>query len=140
MGAKKNPVRLYVQNRLVYSAHEYPETVYPQPWFNDSNYPENLPAVWDKYWGYLVKENIAPVLFGEFGTRYETDKDRQWLQTFQGYIQQNHLSWTFWSLNPDSGDTGGLLRDDWTSVNQPKQNILKKIQYPFSTSYSCYQR
>ena len=139
MGAKKNPVRLYVQNRLVYSAHEYPETVYPQPWFNDSNYPKNLPAVWDTYWGYLVKENIAPVLIGEFGTRYETDKDRQWLQTFQGYIQQNRPSWTFWSLNPDSGDTGGLLRDDWTSVNQSKQNILKKIQYPFIPSYSCYR-
>ena len=131
MGAKDYPVRLNVADRLVYSTHEYPETVYPQPWFNDPNYPDNLPAVWDKYWGYLVKEDLAPVLIGEFGTKYETAKDRQWLESFQGYIKRNKLSWTFWSLNPDSGDTGGLLLDNWISVHQKKQEILKQIQYPF---------
>ena len=131
MGAKEHPVRLDLRDRLVYSIHEYPETVAPRSWFNERNYPNNLPGVWDKYWGYLVKENIAPVLVGEFGTRYETVEDQQWLQTFQGYIQQNGLNWTFWSLNPNSGDTGGLLLDDWISVHEAKQIILAQIQYPF---------
>ena len=134
MGAKDYPVRLDVPDRLVYSTHEYPETVYRQPWFSDPNYPNNLPAVWDKYWGYLVKENIAPVLIGEFGTKYETVKDRQWLQAFRSYIRLNKLSWTFWSLNPNSGDTGGLLLDNWISVHRAKQNILKQIQYRFIES------
>jgi endoglucanase len=138
MGARTAPVRLNIPHRLVYSAHEYPQTVYGQPWFNDPSYPRNLPAVWDQYWGYLVKEKIAPVLVGEFGTRYETEKDRQWLQAFQPYIRQNRLNWTFWSLNPDSGDTGGLLQDDWISIHQPKQDILEKIQYPFLASYFCF--
>jgi len=44
------------------------------------------------------------------------------------------LNWTFWSLNPDSGDTGGLLLDDWQSVHQDKQNALKTIQYPLIDS------
>ena len=88
-------MRAIVWYRLVYSTHEYPETVYRQPWFSDPNYPNNLPAVWDKYWGYLVKENTAPVFIGEFGTKYETVKDRQWLQAFQSYIKLNKLSWTF---------------------------------------------
>jgi endoglucanase len=136
MGAKEYPVRLDVPNRLVYSTHEYAETIYPQPWFRALNYPKNLPSVWDKYWGYLVRDNIAPVLVGEFGTRYETKKDQQWMQSFQKYIQTNELNWTFWSLNPDSGDTGGLLLDNWISINQEKQNILKQIQYPFIES-SC---
>lgn len=136
MGAQTYPVRLNVPNQLVYSAHEYPESVASQPWFSDPTYPANLPAVWDKYWGYLIKGNLAPVLIGEFGTRYETVKDQQWLQTFQSYLQQNKLSWTFWSLNPDSGDTGGLLLDDWISVNQTKQGILKLIQYPLIGSGS----
>jgi len=91
VGAKEFPVRLNVLNRLVYSAHEYPETIYPQPWFSDSNYLNNLVAVWDKYWGYLVKENIAPVLIGEFATRLETDK--QWLSQFQEYVRKNKISW-----------------------------------------------
>jgi endoglucanase len=36
----------------------------------------------------------------------------------------NGISFTFWSLNPNSGDTGGILNDDWTTVNTRKQNIL----------------
>jgi endoglucanase len=134
IGARDHPVRLDIPDQLVYSTHEYPETIYPQPWFRDTNYPDNLPVVWNKYWGYLVKENIAPVLVGEFGTRYETQRDQQWLQAFQEYIELNKLSWTFWSLNPDSGDTGGLLLDNWISVNQAKQKILRQIQYPLIES------
>ena len=136
MGAKDHPIRLRVPGRLVYSIHEYPETIFQQPWFKDSNYPNNLPSVWDKYWGYLIKENIAPVLIGEFGTRYETERDRQWLQALQSYIQKYQLNWTYWSLNPNSGDTGGLLLDDWTSVHQAKWEVLKQIQYPLM-EYTC---
>ncbi len=134
MGAQSYPVRLNVPNHLVYSPHEYPESVAWQSWFSDPTYPNNLPALWDKYWGYLSKQNIAPILIGEFGTKYATAKDQQWLQTLKPYIQQNQMSWTFWSLNPDSGDTGGLLLDDWITVNQTKQDILRQIQYPFSGS------
>ena len=130
IGARQYPVRLKVPYRLVYSPHEYPSSVSGQPWFSDPNYPKNLPAVWDKYWGYLVNENIAPILVGEFGTRDQTASDQQWLQAFTAYIHQKGLSWTFWSLNPDSGDTGGLLLDDWTSVDPLKQAVLKQIQYP----------
>jgi aryl-phospho-beta-D-glucosidase BglC (GH1 family) len=35
MGAKDFPVRLQAPNRLVYSPHEYPASVYPQSCFND---------------------------------------------------------------------------------------------------------
>ncbi len=136
LGAQTYPVRLNIPNRLVYSPHEYPESISSQPWFSDPNYPNNLPGIWDKFWGYLSKQNIAPILIGEFGTKYATVKDQQWLQTLKPYIQQNHLNWTFWSLNPDSGDTGGLLLDDWITVNQTKQDILKQIQYSFNGSSS----
>ncbi|HEY6072145.1 MAG TPA: cellulase family glycosylhydrolase, partial [Anaerolineales bacterium] len=134
LGAGEFPVRLQVPNRLVYSPHEYPASLYPQLWFSDPNYPNNLPAVWDKYWGYLAAD--TPILIGEFGTRLETEKDRQWLEGLQNYILSKGLSWTFWSLNPNSGDSGGLLLDDWLSIHQGKQEILKKIQYPFLGSVS----
>lgn len=129
IGAKEFPVRLKVPNRLVYSPHEYPPSMYPQAWFSDPIYPDNLPGVWDKYWGYLAVD--TPILIGEFGTRLETDKDRQWFQEFKSYIQEKRLHWTFWSLNPNSGDTGGLLLDNWQSVQKEKQEVLKAIQYPF---------
>lgn len=131
MGAAEHPVRLDVAERLVYSTHDYPESVYAQPWFEAPDYPNNLPAVWDSFWGYLLDENIAPILIGEFGTKYLTQKDQEWLQTLQGYIQQKGISWTFWTLNPNSGDTGGILLDDWTTVHQGKQEVLAQILYPF---------
>ena len=36
----------------------------------------------------------------------------------------NGMSFTYWSWNPNSGDTGGIAHDDWTTVNQAKQSIL----------------
>lgn len=132
MGARDNPVRLTVPERLVYSPHDYPASVYPHPWFNDPGYPDNLPAIWDHFWGYLVEEEIAPILIGEFGTRYTSLIDQQWMVALRDYIQRKGLSWTFWSLNPNSGDTGGLLLDDWQSIHQGKQEVLEKIQYPLN--------
>jgi endoglucanase len=131
LGAAAYPVRLNVAGRLVYSPHEYPQSVSAQPWFSDPTYPNNMPAIWDQFWGYLPRQNIAPILVGEFGSKLQTTSDQQWFQAFQGYIKQNALNWTFWSLNPDSGDTGGLLADDWITVVQAKEDALKQIQYPF---------
>jgi endoglucanase len=128
------PVRLNVPNRLVYSPHDYPNDVYPQPWFSDPSYPSNLPGHWDANWGYLYKQGIAPVLLGEFGTKLNDESDRQWLTTLTGYLGSGAggMSWTFWSWNPNSGDTGGILNDDWTTVNQTKDGYLDPIKFPFS--------
>jgi endoglucanase len=132
-GARDNPVRLNISGRLVYSTHDYPESLYGQPWFQDkagTGYPANLPGVWDATWGYLVKENRAPVLVGEFGTKLELPSDQQWLQTLVGYLQSNGMSFTFWALNPNSDDTGGLLQDDWTSLRTEKHNLLAPALAP----------
>lgn len=141
--AGQHPVRLNVANRLVYSPHDYPASIYPQPWFNASNYPNNLPAVWDASWGYLFRQNIAPILLGEFGSKLETNSDRQWLDKMVEYLKgdldgngtndlaagQQGASWTWWSWNPNSGDTGGILQDDWNSVHQNKVGKLAPVQF-----------
>jgi endoglucanase len=134
--ASAAPVRLGVPNRLVYSAHDYPRSVYPQPWFSDPSFPANLPGHWDRNWGYLHRQDIAPVLLGEFGTKLADDVDRRWLTTLTSYLGQgtSGISWTFWSWNPNSGDTGGILNDDWTTVNQAKDALLDPIKAPVSGS------
>lgn len=124
------PVQLNVAHQVVYSAHDYPASVYGQPWFSDTNYPNNLPGVWSKHWGYLVENNIAPVYLGEFGTKDQTTSDGQWFRSLASYIGANSLSFTFWCLNPDSDDTGGILQDDWRTVNQDKQNVLQSLLAP----------
>lgn len=119
------PVRLNVANRLVYSPHEYGISVYDrQPWFNDPAFPNNLPAVWDTFWGSIAKQNVAPILVGEFGSTLANPLDVQWLNTLMSYMTANGMSFTYWSWNPNSGDTGGIALDDWYSINQQKYNII----------------
>lgn len=121
------PVRLNVPNRLVYSPHEYATSVFHQDWFDEPNYPENMPAIWDGFWGYLYKQNIAPIMMGEFGTTLQNDIDRVWLERLMAYTGTgvNGMSFTYWSWNPNSGDTGGIALDDWTNIHTAKQAILQ---------------
>jgi endoglucanase len=131
-GAAQFPVRLNVANRLVYSAHDYATSVFPQPWFSDPTFPENLQAIWDRNWGYLHRTNVAPVLMGEFGTTLRDPRDQVWLQRLMAYLGTGvgGISFTFWSWNPNSGDTGGILNDDWTTVNTAKQAFLDPYLIP----------
>jgi aryl-phospho-beta-D-glucosidase BglC (GH1 family) len=122
--AGASPVRLNVANRLVYSPHDYPASVYAQTWFSDPTYPKNLPAVWDAAWGYLASSGTAPIWIGEFGTKNQTTSDQQWFSGMVTYATQKGMSFSFWCLNPDSGDTGGILQDDWKTVNTDKMTVL----------------
>jgi endoglucanase len=125
-GVTSFPVRLNVANRVVYSPHEYATSVFVQPWFNDPTFPNNLNAIWDRNWGFIRTNNLAPLVVGEFGTTLQDPRDRQWLSRLMDYMGQGvgGINFTFWTLNPNSGDTGGILNDDWTSVNATKHNFL----------------
>ncbi len=133
-GVKDHPVKLNVPDRLVYSVHDYPASVKEQSWFSAANYPANLTGVWDKYWGYVAKEGIAPVWVGEFGSRLQTEQDRQWFSDLIDYLGTgaSGINWTYWTWNPDSVDTGGILADDWQTVNSDKQQQLQPILFPMN--------
>lgn len=135
-GVRHYPVRLNVPNKLVYSPHDYGPGVADQPWFSDGNFPNNMTSIWDQYWGYISKENIAPLLVGEFGGRSvdTSSVEGKWQNKLVDYIKENDLYWTYWCLNPNSGDTGGLLLDDWYSWNNPKQAMLDRIMKPLDGS------
>ncbi|MFG2308714.1 cellulase family glycosylhydrolase [Streptomyces sp. NPDC048566] len=135
-GVAGAPVLLSVAHRLVYSAHDYATSVAQQPWFSDPSFPANMPAVWDRNWGYIFKQNIAPVWLGEFGTTLQSEVDRKWLAALVDYLRAtgthgaDSFQWTFWSWNPNSGDTGGILKDDWSSVDTVKDGYLASIKAP----------
>jgi endoglucanase len=134
--AAQYPVRLNVANRLVYSPHDYGISVYDhQSWFDTTanpTFPANLPAVWDHFWGYLYKQNIAPILVGEFGSTLVDSRDTLWMKALMSYLGTgvNGMSFTYWSWNPDTGDTGGIVGDDWNTVNQAKQSIIGPYLIP----------
>jgi endoglucanase len=123
--ARSAPVELGVPGRVVYSPHDYGPDVYPQGWFSASDFPSNLPAIFDAHWGYLANEQIAPVVLGEFGGSAGQGADGVWQRTLMDYAQQHEIGWLSWAFNPNSGDTGGLLADDWLSVVQSKADLYR---------------
>jgi len=143
MGVKDRPIVFNVANQLVYSPHDYPNSVFPQTWFQTADFGAGLPAVFRKAWGFIYEENIAPIYIGEFGTKLSDPKDAIWLEAITSYISgdldnngtsdipagNQDISWTYWSWNPNSGDTGGILADDWRTVNQNKMAYLTPIQF-----------
>lgn len=73
---------------------------------------------------------------GEFGTTLQSTTDQKWLKALADYLRPtgrygaDSFSWTFWSWNPNSGDTGGILKDDWTTVDTVKDGYLASIKAP----------
>jgi endoglucanase len=137
-GARSAPVRLNVPGRVVYSPHDYGPGVYWQRWFDAPDFPSNLPAIWDAHWGYLANEQVAPVVLGEFGGRsVGNDPEGVWQRALLDYTQQHRIGWLNWSFNPDSSDTGGLLSDDWLTVEEEKAQLYRgHLAQPLDVGWS----
>ncbi len=116
--------------KLVFSPHVYGPDVYAQPYFDDSDFPDNLPAIWDAHFGFLGARGytLAP---GEFGGKYGhggDPDDKTWQNAIVDYfIDREICNFFYWSWNPNSGDTGGILKDDWISVWTDKVSNLKRL-------------
>ncbi|WP_017652486.1 cellulase family glycosylhydrolase [Fortiea contorta] len=128
-GVKRYPVRLSRRNKLVYSPHEYGPGVFNQPYFSESNFPRNLSDRWQIGFNYISTQKIAPILIGEFGGRQvdTISPEGIWQNEFVKYIKKHNLSFAYWSWNPNSADTGGILLDDWQSYDLPKQQLLSQL-------------
>ncbi len=147
-GVAERPIDLKQDGKVVYSAHDYPNSIYEQPWFSDKDFPDNLTAKFKEFWGYIHEEKIGPVLLGEFGSRLTDPKDIAWFEKITAYLSGDFdadgdrdagandpgINWTFWSWNPNSGDTGGILKDDWTSVHENKLDGLKDLMFDWPES------
>ena len=99
--------------------------------------PTLLQQGWEEQWGYLKAQGYA-VVIGEWGGNmdwprgkanlrdqarysYLTDNtvDEQWQNAFADYLILKGITDTiYWSINPESGDTGGL----YTTPYQPGSN------------------
>lgn len=127
-GVKDNPVNLgKYQNKLVYSPHDYGPTVYEQPWFKGSYTFDSLyKDCWYDNWFYIQKTNTAPLLIGEWGG-FMRDPNLKWMTYLRKLIKDNRINHTFWCFNANSGDTGGLVLDDFTTWDEDKYAFVKEV-------------
>ena len=117
-------------SQIIYSPHDYGPVVSQQTWF-EKNFTEKtlLDDYWYDTWAYLVEEDQYPLLIGEWGAKIpdtvdektllsadatgldEFEKNARWLILLRDYMIKHHINHTFWCLNDDSGDTGGLWKN-----------------------------
>ena len=134
-GAREYPiVPKQGTSQIVYSPHDYGPSVYAQTWF-DKDFTEQtlLDDYWYDTWAWINAEDVAPELIGEWGGHMEGD-NLKWMLLLRDYMIKNHINHTFWCLNTNSGDTGGLWDSlgfqqgagttiDW---NEPKYEMFEE--------------
>ncbi|MCM1023631.1 MAG: cellulase family glycosylhydrolase [Prevotella sp.] len=127
-GVKDNPVDLgKYQNKLLYSPHDYGPSVYEQPWFQGGFTYESLyNDCWYDNWFYIQKSNTAPLLIGEWGG-FMRNPNLEWMTLMRRFIKENRINHTFWCFNSNSGDTGGLVLDDFTTWDEEKYGFVKEV-------------
>jgi len=126
-GVKDYPIDLgEYQSQLVYSPHDYGPGVYNQTWFQkDFTTQTLLDDYWYDTWAYINDQDIAPLLMGEWGGFMDGGDNEKWLTLLRDYMIDNHINHTFWCINPNSGDTGGLLDSSFAKWDDEKYNLLE---------------
>ena len=116
-GVAEYPVTLKVPNKVVYSAHVYPHEV--------SDVPADYGPKWidrmNLLWGFIVKQDIAPVFIGECGDWLATPDAQAWAAAFVSYVNgtapggpnfspgQQGISWDWWVWG--TTENGGAVPD-----------------------------
>jgi aryl-phospho-beta-D-glucosidase BglC (GH1 family) len=96
--------------------------------------PTLLREGWEEHFGYLRDQGYA-VVIGEFGGNLEWPQgkatvrdqnrwdhitpgvDREWQNAFVDYMVEKGIEGCYWSINPESGDTGGLYDTTYDPVS-----------------------
>lgn len=78
-----------------------------------------------------------PVAIGEFGSKFTDARDVATMNSLRSYLLNTgegddgkHFAiqnWFYWSWNANSGDTGGIVQDDWVSLNWNKLDFLQPL-------------
>lgn len=116
-----------------------------------------LEAGWEEHFGFLRDQGYA-IVIGEFGglmnwpdgaevrnqNRWGYIKnvspgiDGQWQQTFVNYMKKKGIQGCYWSINPESTDTGGLYTHNydvyskqgwgrWGNIDNQKMSLLNDL-------------
>eukprot|EP01112_Ceratiomyxa_fruticulosa_P009012 TRINITY_DN2345_c0_g4_i2.p1 TRINITY_DN2345_c0_g4~~TRINITY_DN2345_c0_g4_i2.p1 ORF type:complete len:297 (-),score=59.91 TRINITY_DN2345_c0_g4_i2:89-979(-) len=140
VGVNTAPIILPNPRKLVYSPHVYGPSVSAQPYFTDPSFPKNMPDIWQAHFGYVPQKTGQAIVVGEWGG-FMQGNDQVWLEAFVSWLGSKGTTDTFfWCLNPDSGDTGGLLLNDWKTPETAKLQLLQKlVPKPSSITKSASQ-
>ena len=136
-GVKDYPIELgEYNNKVVYSPHDYGPSVYKQPWFEGEFTYESLNEdYWQDSWFYIYENKTAPLLIGEWGGYMSDENNLRWMTYLRQLIVENKLHHTFWCFNANSGDTGGLVGDDFATWDKEKYEFVKEALWQYQGKF-----
>lgn len=129
-------------NQVVISPHVYPPSV------TGASTDYEGTGLWNRLstsFGYLTKQGycsgsnckVFPVVIGEFGSQFATSTDIQSMSDIAAYLNNSGgandglhnsiSSWLYWDWNANSGDTGGIVENDWRTIAWTKIEYLTTI-------------
>ncbi|GMR52154.1 hypothetical protein PMAYCL1PPCAC_22349, partial [Pristionchus mayeri] len=123
-----------LDGRIVYTPHCYGPTVinwkeHEVKSFQAPNFPNNLDQKFMTRFGFLVQHD-TPIVIGEWGAI--TDKGsvgEKWNEWYVEWIRQHCVTNNFyWSLDPSSAYSSGLLEADWLTPNPRKLHFINRAQ------------
>jgi aryl-phospho-beta-D-glucosidase BglC (GH1 family)/predicted esterase len=147
-GVATAPVRLPIPNKLVYSVHDYPLEI--SGWSPD-NGPQKV-AMMNRDWGWIVKQNIAPVWVGEMGSSLANSDALAWAQTLTDYMNgklgsqggptftgdQQPISGDWWAWGNLPGQFPDGTLDDSGQLKQDQQLVWSQILFvPMNGQVRC---
>ena len=126
-GAREYPIDLgKYQSQLVYSPHDYGPLVWEQPWFKGDFSTESImEEYWYDSWFYLLEEKVTPLLIGEWGGFMDGGPNEKWMILLRDLMIKHHIHHTFWCFNENSGDTSGLVYDNFGKWDEEKYELVK---------------
>lgn len=133
--AGANPVRLKIANKLVYSIHEYPEEIADTKRWGIAEAGKGFIDRMNATWGYLVRDDIAPVWIGEMGASLRTPETREWARNLLDYMNgkygaeggptftgdQQPISGSWWLIGPSNDPPYGLQTEWGVGHYRPDQ-------------------
>lgn len=128
---------LGMPERIVFAPHVYGPDV------RGPTVSEENDATFERRFGFLRNHtflNRSAIIVTEFGGHMRDAKgpDYRYFERWKEYMDRVNLTSGafFWTFPPSSGDTGGILLDDWNTVDVQKLNFLKQFQ-PLPSKFLC---
>ncbi|KAK6842106.1 family 5 glycoside hydrolase [Apiospora arundinis] len=121
-GAATRPVKLDVENRLVYTAHVYAWSGWgsSEGRYAKRSYESFIQAM-RRNWAYLVEDNTAPVWIGEFGAPHHPGLgDANYWNNLLRFLKVLDADFAYWAINPrkphdNAKESYSLVEDDWVT-------------------------
>lgn len=121
-GARHRPIVLDIPDRVVYSVHVFAWSGWgSMDPYSKRAYPGFVLAMM-RNWGWLLKEDIAPVWIGEMGASAFPGKgEAHYWRNLMQFCEEIDVDFGYWAVNPrkphqNEKETWALVDDEWTQV------------------------